>query len=298
MSLRLCLLWAALVLSQLCSSQTQSAPRIPNRDLPGATPRVEVPFKLYRDYLIVVQGSVGTLDRLNFVIDTGVNPSAVDARIAKKLPSTGGVHSLALLNQNMDVRQVVLPSLQVGPIRAKSLLAAIQDLSSFEGTFGVRIDAVIGFGVLSLSSFSIDYRRKKIVFGPVESSQSAVPFDTGPPVLTVQLRIKGEPVRVLVDTGADELVLFECQLHGRLRQLPASGAVKRFFNGAGKEYELREVWLMGVRLGATDFGVQKAFSADGNANCSRPFDGMVGTTRLGWTWVAFDFENRTFSWKR
>jgi hypothetical protein len=298
MSLRLCLLWSALVLPRLCFSQTQSAARIPNGDLPGATPRVEIPFKLYRDYLIVVQGSVGTLDKLNFVIDTGVNPPAVDARIAKKLPPTGGVHKLALLNQNVDVRQVLLPSLQVGPIRAKSLLAVIQDLSSLERALGVRIDALVGFGVLSLGSFSIDYTTKRIIFGPVESLQSAVPFDTGPPVLTVQLRVKGKPVRVLVDTGADELVLFECQLHGRLSQLPASGVVKQFFNGADKQHELREVWLVGVRLGATDFGVQKAFSADGNDNCGRSFDGVVGTRRLGLKRIAFDFDHRSFSWTR
>jgi predicted aspartyl protease len=298
MNFRLWFLCSALVLSQMCFSQTQSAPPIRNRDLPGASPRVEIPFKLYRDYLIVVQGSVGTFDKLNIVIDTGVDPPAVDARIANKIPSTSGVHKLALLNQNVDVRQVVLPSLQVGPIRAKSLLAVVQDLSPFEQACGIRIDAVVGFGVLSLSSFSIDYRAKKIVFGPVESSQSAVPFDTGPPVLTVQLRIKGEPVRVLVDTGADELVLFECQLHGRLRQLPASGVLKRFFNGAGKEYELREVWLMGVRLGATDFGVQKGLEADGNANCGRSFDGVVGIRSLGLKSVAFDFEHRSLSWTR
>jgi hypothetical protein len=174
----------------------------------------------------------------------------------------------------------------------------IQDLSSLQEALGTRIHAIVGFGVLSLSSFSIDYRTKKIAFGPIESSPSSVPFDTGPPVLTVQLRLKDDPVRVLVDTGAAELVLFQCQLHGHLRQLPVSGVTRFLANGAAKESRLTEVWLPGVRLGATDLALHKGLEADGNANCGRSFDGVVGIAGLGLKWVAFDFEHRSFSWKR
>jgi aspartyl protease len=299
MNARLCLLWAALLLPQSGFPRVaQGAFPISDGKLPRATSLVEIPFKLYRNYLIVVEGSLGKLERLNFLIDTGVNPTAVDLRIANKLRLTGGAQKLALFNHNTDVRQVVLPSLQLGPIRAEFLPGMIQDLSRFEEVLGVRIDAIVGFGVLSLSSFSIDYRSKKLVFGPIESSPLAVPFDTGPPVLTVQLQVQDEPVRLMLDTGAMELVLFACQLHGRLRQLPVSGMRRFFYNGAGKEIELTEVWLSGVRLGATDFGLQEGFSADDNANCGRFYDGVVGITRLGLKWVAFDFEHQTFSWKR
>jgi predicted aspartyl protease len=298
MNSRVCLMWIALVLTQSSFPQIpQSALPISDPNLPGATRRVEIPFKLYRDYLIVVQGSLATLEGLNFLIDTGVNPTAVDPRIAKKLRLTGEAQKLALFNQNPDATQIVLPSLQLGPIRAGFLPAVIQDLSSFEKVFGIRIDASVGFGVLGLSSFSIDYRSKKIVFGPIDLSPFAVPFDTGPPVLTVQIQIQDEPVRLLVDTGADELVLFKCQLHGHLRQLPV-GSVRRFFNGASEEFELKELRLPRVRLGTTDFGPQKGLLVDRNANCGRSFDGVVGIRRLGLEWVAFDFEHRSFSWKR
>jgi predicted aspartyl protease len=262
------------------------------------TAHVEIPFKLYGNYLIVVQGSLGTCERLNFLIDTGVNPTAVDRRIAKKLGLTGGAHTVAFLNQNTSVGQVVLPSLKLGPIHAEALPGMIQDLSYFQEALGTQIDVIVGLGVLSLSSFSIDYTKKTIMFGPIERLPSAVPFETGPPVVTVQAKIEDEPVRLLVDSGAAELVLFECQLHGRLRRLPVSGVVKRFLNGVNRESGLREVWLRGVRVGATDFGLQKALTADDNANCGRSFDGVVGIRRLGLKWVAFDFEQRSFSWKR
>jgi predicted aspartyl protease len=297
MNFRLCLLCAALFLPQKCISQIpQGAARIPDHS--GATTRVEIPFRLYGDYLIVVQGSLGTLKRLNFLIDTGVSPIVVDPRIAKQLGLTGGgVHKLALFNQNTDVRLVALPSFQIGPIRTESLPAMIQDLSSFEKIMGIRIDASIGFDVLNMSSFSIDYSSKRIVFGPIDSSPSSAPFDSGPPVLTVQLRVQDEPVRLLVDTGSAELVLFECQLPGRLRQLPVASA-HRFSNGTGKEIEVKELALTTVRLGATDFGPQTSLSVADKANCGRSFDGVVGIRRLGLKWVAFDFEHRSFGWKR
>lgn len=299
MNPKLCLLWAALVLPQWIFAQIpQSAFPNSDRHPPSPTSRVELPFKLYRDYLIVVQGSLGSLERLNFLIDTGVNPTVVDLRIAKKLRLTGRTHELALFNQSTDVRSVVLPNLQLGPIRAESPPGIIQDLSHFEQALGVRIDAMVGLGVLSLSSFSIDYVSRKIVFSPIEPSLFAVPFVTGPPALTVQVKVEDTPVRLLVDTAAAELVLFECQVHGQLQALAVSNVKRVFVNGASKNLELTEVWLPKLRLGATNFGMQKAFLAEDRVNCSRPFDGVFGVTRLGLTWVAFDFEHQTFSWKR
>jgi predicted aspartyl protease len=293
---KLWLLCTAFLLSLSGFPQMPQSP-LSGRNLQGANSHVEIPLKLYRDYLIVVQGSLGRVRGMNFLVDTGVNPTAVDRRIAKKLGLTGGSHKLSLFNQNTDVAVAVLPGLQVGPILAASVPVVIQDLSPFEEATGVRIDAIIGLGVLSLSSFSIDYRSRKMAFGPIESSAFAVPFESGPPVLTVQAEVQGELVRLLLDTGSTELVLFECQRHTRLRQLPIA-TTKRFFNGANKEMELAEVWIPGLRLGATAFGMQKGLFALDAANCGRPFDGVIGIRRLGLKWVAFDFEHRILSWQR
>lgn len=297
MNPRLGLLWVALALAQSGLSQIpQSARPVSDPNLPRETTGTEVPFKLYRNYLIVVQGSVGEFEGLNFLVDTGVNPTAVDGRIARKFPLLGGVHKLALLNQDADVTQVVLPSLRLGPILAKSLPAVIQDLSPFKEALGVRVDAIIGLGVLSFS-FSIDYRKKRMVFGPVESLPTAVPFDTGPPVVTVRAEVEDKPVRLLVDSGAADLMLFECELRGRLL-LPTSGVTRFRVNGSNTESGMREVWLAGLRLGATDLGLQKGLEAEGSANCGRSFDGVMGITGLGLKWIAFDFEHRSFVWKR
>jgi len=292
---RLLLRLAIFTLTGFSFSQREVNPE--TRVSPTAAPRghLELPFKLYTNHVIVVRGSLGELGQLNFLIDTGANPSAVDRRIAKKLGLTGEVGKLGLFNQNVEVERVVLPSLQLGPIRTESLPGLIQDLYPVEQVIGVRIDAIIGFGVLSLSSFVIDYNSKKIIFGPVEPSTLAVAFESGPPTITLKVFVQNQPLRLLIDTGAADLVLFECQLHGRLRELLAHG-VKRSSNSAESQFELKEVWPR-VRLGVTDFGSQRAFLAGDNVNCGRSFDGVLGATSLGLKRIAFDFERRSFSWE-
>jgi predicted aspartyl protease len=252
---------------------------------------------LHGSHLIVVQGILGDVQRLNFLVDTGANPSAVDRRIAKKLGLQGTAGKLALFNQNTNVEHVVLPSVRLGPIRAMSLPGLVQDLSPVEKVLGVRIDAILGFDVLSLSSFSIDYKSRKIIFGHIEPSPAAIPLGTGPPTFTVQLQVLDEQIHLLVDTGAADLLLFECRLGGHLRELPTRG-VKRSSDSTQSQFELKEVSLPSVKLGVTDFGLQRAFVLDDNTNCGRSFDGVFGPLSLGLKWIAFDFEHRSFSWER
>jgi predicted aspartyl protease len=296
--LRTCLLWAVLVFPSSGFPQiTRDVSRTDDQNALTEVPPVEIPFKLCGSHLIVVQGTLGDLERLNFLVDTGANPSAVDRRIAKKLGLQGSAGKLALFNQNTNVERVVLPSLRLGPIRATSLPGLVQDLSSVEKVLGIQIDAILGFDVLSLSSFSIDYKSKKIIFGHIEPSPAMIPLGIRPPTFTVQLQVQDEQIRLLVDTGAADLLLFECRLSGRLRELPTRG-VKRSSNSTQSQFELREVSLPSVRLGETDFGLRKAFLLDDNTNCGRSFDGVVGPLSLGLKWIAFDFEHRTFSWER
>ena len=64
----------------------------------------EVPFKLYRGYVIVVRGSIGGLKNLNFLVDTGAVPSVVDARIARKLHLRGQAGASRCANEDSGDR--------------------------------------------------------------------------------------------------------------------------------------------------------------------------------------------------
>jgi predicted aspartyl protease len=292
------LLLAAIVFPSLGFPQiTQASSQTEDYDSPTAAPRVEIPFKLYLNYLILAKGSLGALEQLNFLIDTGANTSAVNRRIAKKLGLKGVSAKLALFDQRVDIEKVVLPSIQLGPIRVESLQGLIQDLSPVESFLGIRIDAVVGFDVLSRESFVINYESKRIIFGPIEPSPLSVPIHTGPVTFTVELLVQGKPVHLVVDTGTAGLLLFECQLPDGLRLLPTRG-VKRLFNSVGTESELKEVWLLETRLGVADFGVERALLVNDDVTRGRSFDGLVGPASLGLKWIAFDFERRRFGWRK
>ena len=284
-------LWIVLVLSGPCSSQMMS-----QAPIGGAPQRVAIPFKLYQDYLIVVHGSVGTFEGMNFLIDTGANVTSIDRKTARKLELRGHDAKLAVLDGKVRVERVVLPRLQIGSIRVESLPGLVQDLSFVDRLVGVRIDAIVGLDFLGRNSFTVDYESQKMVFGPIEVTASEVPFRTPAPMVTVDVRVNAEAVKLLVDTGTQNLLLFERQLRNGLRRLPTRD-VRRSFNSDSTSFETKEIVLSKIQLGTADLWPRKAFLTDGNAYFDQSFDGALGPRSLGLKWIAFDFERGSFGWR-
>jgi predicted aspartyl protease len=291
--MKLCLLVLSLGLLPFSFGQSVEQSRITSQ----SAARVEVQFRLYRKYLIVVQGSLGRFDGLNFLVDTGANPTALDQRIAKKLGIHGHHRELDLLDQSTAVQEAVLPAIQVGPIRGEFLRCVVQDLSPLERNLGVRIDAIVGFDVLGTENFAVNYESTKIIFGDIEPLPFSVPFDTGPPRLTVQLRVGDEPLRLLLDTGAQDLLLFGCSLPDRLNELAIVG-VKKSSSTQDVVFDVQEARLSGVHLGAANLGAVRVFLVPGNQSCGWPFGGVMGMAAFDLREVAFDFERKMFSFKR
>jgi predicted aspartyl protease len=256
----------------------------------------EIPFQAYRSYLIVVQGSLGDTQRLNFIIDTGTDPSVIDTRIAQKLHMVGEVGRLAVHNQVVEVQQAVLPSVQIGTLRAESLPVLIRDLGFLQKDLGIRIDAVIGLDVLSLSSFSIDYTTKRIVFGAASVSGFSVPLQGTPPWLIVRMEVDGVSIHLLLDTAASGIILFQSRIRNRLPQLISLG--ERRSSNMGGDFPLQRVIVARTKFGETDFGQENAFVVEDQEDESREFDGLLGPFALGLKQIAFDFPRRTFSWAR
>jgi predicted aspartyl protease len=277
-------------------SQSPSMPRSgPSNE--ASAGNYEIPFQTYRDYLIVVQGSLGDTQRLNFIVDTGTDPSVIDSRAAEKLHMAGIVGKLAVHNRIVEVQQAVLPSVQIGALRAEFLPVLIQDLAFLQKGLGIRVDAVIGLDVLSLSNFSIDYTTKRIVFGAVPLSGSAAPFERTEFSLAVRMEVDGVSVHLLLDTGASGIFLFQGRISDRLPQLISLGE-RTSTNMGGGELRLKRVVLATTNLGKTDFGQQNAFVVEDQEDSSGDFDGLLGTSALGLKQIAFDFQRHTFSWKR
>jgi predicted aspartyl protease len=255
----------------------------------------ELPFRLYQDHLIVVKGSIGGSERLEFLIDTGATQTLVDLKIAKKLrlEITEGVELESF--KNSQARKTVVPELRFGPVVIRSARVLAADLSFFSWC-GTGIDAIIGLDVLRLSSFSVDYASRRITFGPVADSASTVDFQAVAPLLIVDLKIGSQIARLMVDTGAPRLTLFPDRMQSRLPGFLLKGA--RTAQSPGGMSQVRDVELAAIRLGPTEWLHVLAFLADVPASSFQDFDGVLAPSSLAVKSIDFDFQRNRLSWEK
>jgi predicted aspartyl protease len=265
--------------------------------VPGAHSPENIPFKIYRGYVIVVEGSIADFSNLHFVIDTGAVPSVVDGRIARKLKVGASPDHVTLFTRNATTKRATVPNLQLGPIRTSGLEILVGDLSFLGDSLGIRIDALIGTDVLSASSFTLDYTSKKINFGPANASLPSIPYDPSLPYLVVQLLIQGRPLRLLVDTGAKGLVLFESRV--RESQIPVRTVGRETWTNMAGEAEVKRVELLNVQLGPKHWEKRDATILEGTGpDPSAPIDGLLGVSALEAKHVVFDFSRKRLAWEQ
>jgi len=206
---------------------------------------IEVPFELYQRHLIVTKGTIGPLNGLSLLIDTGTIPSMVDGRIARRLHVQAEPSTLVAFGQRVAIQSTILNGFRIGARQRGSVPAGVGDLSYLEG---VRIDAIVGLDVLARTSFSIDYRKRVLRFSADGREELVAPLELVWPFLTVEMTIGGQQVRLLVDTGSSDLVLFKSRLPAALSPIPWRGdKTVQYASGAAR---LLRLDLRQARLGS------------------------------------------------
>jgi len=246
----------------------------------------EVPFELYQRHLIVTKGSIGPLNGLSLLIDTGTIPSMVDGRIARRLHVQTEPSVLVAFGHRVSIQSTVLNGFRIGAVQPGPVPAGVSDLSYLEG---VRVDAIVGLDVLARTSFSIDYRKRVLRFSPGTREESVAPLELAWPFLTVRMTMAGQQVRLLVDTGSSDLVLFKSRIPAALSDAPWKGdKTVRYASGAAR---LQRLDLRQVRLGARVWDRLPAWGLDRVLDGYPPnIDGVLGVLALDCQRVHFDFE--------
>ena len=250
-----------------------------------------IPFKLQESHLIVVDGSIGGLNPLKFLIDTGANYSVVDEGVAQKLRlrRIAQDQRLAAFGQTSPMERVVLSGLRLGPILT-SLPCIVLDLSDWD------VDVIIGMDLLRRNNFTIDYRSKTIRFGARDHLDSAANFEIDGSRLVVSVQLDGQPLRLCVDTGATTLTVHRSRVKSWKRRIPRGRPI-RFDHVAGTSHGMK-VRLEEVQIGPSTWRGVNAFVLDTPRRPDSKSDGVLGFAALGLERIYFDFESNTVSWEK
>jgi hypothetical protein len=246
-----------------------------------------VPFQLKQRHLVVTKGSIGRLNGLNLLIDTGTIPSVVARRVARQLRLQTRPSTLVAFGQLVPIKGALLEGFRIGPLWSGAVPACVGDLSYLEG---VHIDAIVGLDVLVRTSFAIDYRSRVLTFAPVVRADATAPLEVTWPFITVRLTAAAHQVRLLIDTGSPDLVLFKTRLATILpnHQQWRGDKTVRYASGPAR---LRRIVLRDVTLGANAWSTLPAWALDRPPAGYPPgIDGVLGVTALGCRTVHFDFE--------
>jgi predicted aspartyl protease len=264
----------------------------------------EMPMRLYGGFLIVAKGRIGARDNLNFVLDTGATHSIVDSHLAAALqlpPSEALKKKIISFDAALAPKWAEVVGLQFGPILMPKLSVVVGDLSYFQ-TVGARVDALIGLDVLRGASFTIDYARERVAFGPdftaLADAHGRKIFQTllraTPACFLVELRAGDQTLHVIVDTGAAGVVLYEDHLAERaIAYRVKASAVGA---GVGGGFVSSVAALPSLAFGGRAMKRQVFLTRSPGGVVQHEVDGFLGLASLHARRVTFDLQANTLTW--
>lgn len=248
-------------------------------------------FELRQGYLIVTQCTVGDLP-LKAIIDTGANQTVLDSRVAHRLSLRSSTDSATFIVREVQVRSVLAPSVSLGPLQSGPMNVISADLSAFAAQAETPIDVIIGMDLLGRSDFLIDYGARQLRFGPVPALKHRSQLELRQGLATVSLAGLGSSLRVVVDTGFPQLLLF----HGRLgRELRTREAPLKLATLSYTE-RLKEFDSPPIQIGDWQITHPRLLVADDEQEQAE-FDGLFGPKFLAARRIGFDFIHQILSWE-
>jgi len=263
----------------------------------GADKPEELPFKLVQGFGIVVRGEIGSMQDLNFLLDTGAVPSVLGQRAAAQMGIRGVQAPLTLLNKENQAEYVTVEDVQLGWIRAARLPMVVVELAHLEQRLGTRIDAIIGLDMLVGQDISIDYKHRKITRGLSGLARHSVDIETfsasGAPYWVVPISLGGVGFRVLLDTGANDLGLFAPRGSKSFKFVTSDTIAHESAVGEQKAFTMPPMMLV---LSDSKFKNQVAVIVGEAPGALREIDGVLGPTVLGITRIELDWQQKCLRW--
>jgi hypothetical protein len=251
---------------------------------------VPVPFQLASDFLVVVEGQVGDVSGLKLIVDTAATRSAIDRKLATKLHLRRHTGKIMNFDRYIPIEWADVPELRMGPLRAADLHIMVVDLAEYS-EFTKTVDGIIGLDLLTRTDkLTIDYGEKRLYFELRANGTSRPAIGC----FVVPIVVQGIALRLGVDTGLSDILLYGDRLKGRPRKIRTEGEPKAVMMGRVRG---KRVTLPGVQLGGPEEPIT-AVLIDGPAKPTmQGLDGYLGIASLHPNWIEFDFAKMTLRWQ-
>lgn len=249
-------------------------------------------FELRSTFLVVVDGQIGDLEGLKFILDTGASYTVIDRKVADRLRLARRPGKITNFDREASVEWADLPQLRIGPLQADGVPVMVARLADYSD-FTQGVDGIIGLDLLARSQrLMIDYERQSLSWDFADGLGGA---GSMPTCLVVPLIVQGVRFRLALDTGLQGILLYKDQLRKGLPQLrpPGEEALRVSFGRVQTtEFQLTGVRLAGPEMAATVFLMDRPAAGDPPG-----VDGFLGIAALNAKRVEFNFASHTFRWQ-
>ena len=250
-----------------------------------------IPFHLKDGFQIEVEGGIGPLEGLKFILDTGTTTSVIDSRIADRLSAVRHPGTAFNFDSLVSVDWVEFRDLHFGPIEVRNVSMMVTELAKSSDLIG-KADAIIGLDVLNrVGKLRICYDSGMILLTPGDANAQGGSEGEQSGYITVQAMVQGHPVRLLLDTGMDGVVLYEDRIQKRVPKL----WLVREKRGHKGRLQGKNAWLL-FRLDGRELDTE-VFLLNGPREDLLPgIDGYLGARSLKAKTVEIDFAGKTTRW--
>jgi hypothetical protein len=249
------------------------------------------PFALGSDFLVIVDGRVGELDGLKFILDTGSSRTVIDEDVAQRLRLRRRPGKITNFDRDIPIERAEIVELQAGPIRAARANVIVANLKDYS-EFARGVDGIIGLDLLSRGKkLSIDYERKLVSFDAASGSEDELAPSRS---FVVPIAVQGVRMSLLVDTGLRGLLLYKDKLRKGVPNVRTEGVSRPAVIG---RLQATEVNLPGVKIAGPET-VATVFLIDrpGNGDPSG-IDGYLGPLSLHARRIELDFAGHRLRWQ-
>ncbi|MDX1396460.1 MAG: retropepsin-like aspartic protease [Gemmatimonadota bacterium] len=184
----------------------------PTATVPTTTSGVSVPFRFIRNQ-IVLEVTVGGRPPLNMLLDTAVNPSAIDLATAEELGLPVDREQSGEASGTGSERRTIyaarITDLEIGGEPFGTVEAVAGNLAPLGERLGAPLHGILGYSFLRDRAVRIDYpgRRVHIYDGAAPAStvegRFEIPLELdGTDVIVDPVHVDERPLRVTLDTGS------------------------------------------------------------------------------------------------